>query len=54
MYIIHMKSLYIYFFNLFNITSALINFRSSNTPREYPFHTIEMAHTIRKFMDIQT
>ena len=38
-----MKSLYIYLFNLFNIASALINFRSSNTPREYPFHTIEMA-----------
>ena len=38
-----MKSLYISLFYLINLTSGLINFRNSNTPREYPFHTIEMA-----------
>ena len=38
-----MKSFYTYLFHLIQITSALINFRGGNLPREYPFHTIEMA-----------
>ena len=41
-HILDMK-FYKYLLSFFHITNALINFRGGNLPREYPFHTIEMA-----------